>query len=389
VDSGTTDEEIVSRIQSLDAAVGRVDSKGLRETPFFPSDELASSLGVARVWVKDETGNVAGSHKIRHLAGIELWLDLHLAVPETRLAIASCGNAALAAAVVARATNRPLDVFVPPHAEPAVLDSLRSLDANMNLCERREGEPGDPCYLRFLEALDQGAIPFTCQGNQNALTIDGGKTLAWEMASTLSAESGHLDRVFLQVGGGALATATIEGLKEAHQLGVLDGRPMYHAVQTSAAHPLERAWQRVVDRILERSGGPAPAWSKIAERARLVAELPTSLVAAELAHAAAHRADFMWPWEETPASVADGILDDETYDWLSVVEGMLATGGYPVTVSEAELIEANLLARQTTGLPVDATGTAGLAGALTLSRRGELGPSESLAVLLTGLDRSV
>jgi threonine synthase len=208
------------------------------------------------------------------------------------------------------------------------------------------------------------------------------------MASTLGAESGRLDRVFLQVGGGALATATIEGLKEAHRLGVIDGRPVYHAVQTSAAHPLERAWQRVVDRILDRAGGATPAWNRVAERARLVAELPTSLIAAELAHAAAHRADFMWPWEEVPVSVADGILDDETYDWLSVVQGMLATGGYPITVSEAELIEANALARRTTGLPASATGTAGLAGALVLSRRGELGPGESLALLLTGLDRS-
>ena len=24
----------------------------------------------------------------------------------------------------------------------------------------------------------------------------------------------------------------------------------------------------------------------------------------------------MWPWEDEPHSAADGILDDETYDWL-------------------------------------------------------------------------
>ena len=36
-----------------------------------------------------------------------------------RLAIASCGNAALAAAVIARAADWPLDVFIPPDAERA------------------------------------------------------------------------------------------------------------------------------------------------------------------------------------------------------------------------------------------------------------------------------
>ena len=43
-----------------------------------------------------------------------------------------------------------------------------------------------------------------------------------------------------------------------------------------------------------------------------------------LAWAARHRSAFMWPWETEPHSVADGILDDETYDWLAVVRGMLA-----------------------------------------------------------------
>ena len=41
------------------------------------------------------------------------------------LAIASCGNAALAAAVVARAADRRLRVFIPPDADPAVVARLR------------------------------------------------------------------------------------------------------------------------------------------------------------------------------------------------------------------------------------------------------------------------
>ena len=45
-----------------------------------------------------------------------------------------------------------------------------------------------------------------------------------------------------------------------------------------------------------------------------------------LAHAARHRADFMWPWETEPVSVATGILDDETYDWLAVVRGTIESG---------------------------------------------------------------
>ena len=39
---------------------------------------------------------------------------------------------------------------------------------------------------------------------------------------------------------------------------------------------------------------------------------------------ASHRSQFMWPWEEPPHSVASGILDDETYDWLAILRGVAA-----------------------------------------------------------------
>ena len=76
-------------------------------TPFERSDALSAELSV-ELWVKDETGNVAGSHKARHLVGILLHLlaaeRLGLMSGRPRLAIASCGNAALAAATVDQAS---------------------------------------------------------------------------------------------------------------------------------------------------------------------------------------------------------------------------------------------------------------------------------------------
>ena len=95
----------------------------------------------------------------------------------------------------------------------------------------------------------------------------------------------------------------------------------------------------------------------------------------------------MWAWESEPRSIAHGILDDETYDWLAVVQGMLVTGGAPVLVDEAVLIEANDLARATSGIDADHTGTAGLAGLVELVRHGSVGPGESVAVIFTGVRR--
>jgi threonine synthase len=106
-----------------------------------------------------------------------------------------------------------------------------------------------------------------------------------------------------------------------------------------------------------------------------------------LRHAATHRSEYMWPWESEPRSLATGILDDETYDWLAVVEGMVVTGGWPLVVSEELLAEAHRLGREHTGIRADPTGTAGLAGLMALVRAGVVAGDERVAVLFTGVER--
>jgi threonine synthase len=356
--------------RTLDDAVSRVDGHGFVATPFGRADELSHTLQFSDrggVWVKDETGNVSGSHKARHLMGLLLHLEaverVGLTDAENRppLAIASCGNAALAAAVVAKAGERELRVFVPVDADPVVVARLGELDAKIEVCERRPGESGDPTYLRLLEAIVDGALPFTCQGNLNGLAIEGGETLAYEIADEL--EGQQLDHVVIQVGGGALASAVIQGFQEARALSAMPSVPRIHTVQTEGAHPLERAFHRV-------------------EALAKESDLDRAMQAAT-----AHRAAYMWPWEEEPKSIATGILDDETYDWRAVVRGMLATGGRPVVVDEETLAKANDVAIGTTGSLVDPTGSSGLAGLLALRAEGAIADDDRVAVLFTGVRR--
>ena len=96
----------------------------------------------------------------------------------------------------------------------------------------------------------------------------------------------------------------------------------------------------------------------------------------------------MWAWEDEPVSIAHGILDDETYDWLAVVRAMLLTGGRAVVVDEATLHEANALALPDVGIDADHTGTAGLAGLISLTRDGIVRPDETVAVIFSGAGRS-
>lgn len=396
---GMDDAAFVALVRELDAAVARTDGAGFRETPLRRPAALCDALGL-EVRAKDETGSVAGSHKARHLFGIALHLEVseraglvtRAASDRRGLAIASCGNAALAAAVVARASGRPLHVYVPGDADPLVLARLHALGAVVAVCPRRPNVAGDPCVHAFRDASREGALPFCVQGSENGLTVEGGMTLGWELASQVARMGEPLDRLFVQVGGGALASATVQALFEAQALGVIGHVPRLHTVQTEGARPLRRAYERVRDRALAALGAaPAGAGEDAARDAELAARLATyaarGAVREALAHARAHRAGYMWPWETPPASVAHGILDDETYDWAAVVQGMLATGGWPVTAPEPALEEARALAHAS-GVRADATGAASFAGALALRRAGGVRDGERVGVLLTGVERT-
>jgi threonine synthase len=396
---GLSDEDYVSFVRTLDERIAAVDGQGFRVTPFAPEPALAARGGFESpggIRVKDETGGVAGSHKSRHLMGLLLWFEVTERVGlarggGARLAIASCGNAALAAAVLARAAERPLEVFVPTWADRTIVERLEELGADVTACPRDEGLPGDPTYHRLRRAIDSGAIPFTCQGADNGLTIEGGLTIGYEIADELRGSGGDLDRIAVQVGGGALASGLIQGLQEAEALGAIDGMPSIDTVQTEGAAPLARAYGLVVGRVLDRletETGKTPESERREDVAAFVRQLGGEpSLAAELSDVARHRSSFMWPWEEEPRSVADGIIDDETYDWLAVVRGMLATGGLPYVVSEELVREANALAHETTDIDADHTGTAGLAGLLAARRQGAVRSTDRAAVLFTGARR--
>ena len=80
--------------------------------------------------------------------------------------------------------------------------------------------------------------------------------------------------IYIQVGGGALATSVSSAIPEAR----------LHPVQAEGCAPLEVAWQRL-----------EPGF--------------------DFAAAASNPDDYMQPWPDEPKSMATGILDDVTYDW--------------------------------------------------------------------------
>jgi threonine dehydratase len=234
------------------------------------------------------------------------------------------------------------------------LARLRALNAEVNICPRLATDPpGDPCVHRFREAVAGGALPFAVQGPENALCLDGGRTLGWELLDAAAEQGVHLDRVFVQVGGGAFAASVGAALQSS------PAPPRLMAVQTEGCAPLAGAWQRA--RRLD--GG--------------------------VARAGAHWSECMRIWgsdgEPEPHSAADGILDDETYDWVGIATALAATDGDVVVASEADVVEAHRLLTELTGIDATATGTAGLAGLLAI--RASIGSGERVGIIASGVTR--
>jgi threonine dehydratase len=345
-------------VLATDAAVRAVAGVGFHRTPFARSDVLSDELGFdpdGGVWVKDETGSVAGSQKARFLFSILLHLraaeELGVLTQRPPLAISSCGNAALAAATLARAVDWPIDVFVPTWMSAGFGDRLDELGARVHRCARHDGDPaGDPAMLRFRNAVAQGAIPFTVQGPENALCLDGGRTLGWEIADAVrSGEPWELDGLFVQVGGGAFASATATAM-----LGSEIDTPFF-PVQTAGCAPLDRALRRAEERGIVDVG-----W---------------------------HWPELMTVWDH-PESIADGILDDETYDWVDIAHTLRVVGGSSVVASEHAVVAAHDLAHHA-GFDASPTGTAGLGGLLSVLEHDpeRFDAASTIAVVMSGVTR--
>ncbi len=396
----------------------RMEGRSFDVTPLTAEPRLASALGRAgRLWVKNETGNVTGSHKGRHLMATLLYLEalreLRSETARKILAIYSCGNAALGAAAVARAGGYELHAFVPEDVDRTVAAMLAERGALVEKIPRAGTGEGDPCYHTFQRAMNEnGWLPFACAGNDNWSNIEGGSTLGWEMLMQLGDRSEWIDSIVIQVGGGALARSVAQAFEEALQLGFIKALPRIHVCQPEGGFPFVRAYLLALSEIARRSGqafdltydrnlDPAAqlqltsAFSRsrpdqVQKAAAFVQQgFDSPLVQSVLADMASRPGRFMWPWDgAAPHSLAHGILDDVTYDWYFLLRAVLRSGGTAEILSEQTIRNAYEKAHLYTGIPVCPTGASGLAGLIQLQASGAIASGEAVGLFFTGFDRS-
>ena len=203
-------------------------------TPLFAADRLGSSLGVERLWIKDDTRNPTLSFKDRAVAiaaarARELGLEA--------LACASTGNLAGATAAAAAAAGLPAYVFVPADLEPAKIDHALAYGATVVPIDGTYDDVNRLC-LEIADETDWGFVNV----NLRPFYAEGSKTLAFEIAEQLGWRSP--DVVVAPIASGALFTKLAKGFDQLARIGFIERRPVrFIGGQAAGCAPVATAWE--------------------------------------------------------------------------------------------------------------------------------------------------
>jgi len=283
--------------------------------------------------LKDESRNPTGSFKDRAISVAVTWA---LQQRAKRLVSASSGNAA--AAVAAYSAKAGLDCFLlldsksPPtkHLQPLVYGAKGVSVKNLF-----RGTPQDLSELLYVLSQRLDAYNVFCWALINPYTLEGNKTIAYEICEAL--EWNPPDVVVVPVGGGDNLVAEWKGFNEMLELGLINKLPKMVGVQSSKADPLVRAL---------RSGS-----------------------------------ETITPIEE-PSSIASGINVPYTGD--HTLKAIRESQGVAVSVDDEAILLAEKVIARLEGMWVEPSSAASVAAVPKLVNSGILSKDDTVVCVLTG-----
>lgn len=305
-------------------------------TPVYNLSALASKLGLAQLWLKDESCNPTASLKDRGSA-VVIARALDMAGADSRhapvIVTASTGNAGAALAGMAAAGGQKAVILAPKSAPPAKIAQLLIFGAKVFLV--------DGNYDQAFELSIQAAQEFGwyCRNTgYNPFTAEGKKTAAfeiWEFAQISNLE--YPLTIFCPVGDGNIISGLHKGFKDLLELGWLEKMPRLIGVQAEGSAAIATAFQAGAQQI-------APVQAN---------------------------------------TLADSISVDLPRDGVRALRTARETGGKYVTVSDAQILTA-VAELGRAGIFAEPAGAAACAGLTAAKAEGWLEAESFVLVLNTG-----
>jgi threonine synthase len=201
-------------------------------SPLLAAERLGQSLGIDRLWLKDDTRNPTLSFKDRVVAvaaarAVEFGFDT--------LACASTGNLAGATAAAAAALGLRAFVFVPVDLEPAKIDHALAYGATVVPVRGTY----DEINRLSLEIADEAGWAFV-NVNLRPFYSEGSKTLAFEIAEQLGWRLP--DVVVAPIASGSLFTKVARGFDELAAVGLVEPKAVrFIGAQAAGCAPVANA----------------------------------------------------------------------------------------------------------------------------------------------------
>jgi threonine synthase len=299
-------------------------------TPLLPVPNLASLLGLGRVYVKDEGGNPTGSFKAR---GLAMAVSMARALGAREVCLPSAGNAGSALAAYAARGGLKAHVFVPRDVPRVFVMETESYGAEVTMVDGLITDAGKVCAGL---AAEHGW--FECATLKEPYRIEGKKTMGYEIAEQLGWTLP--DAILYPTGGGTGLIGMWKAFEELEAMGFIEGkRPRMYAIQAEGCAPIVKAF----------SEGATEA-----------------------------------PLFEGAKTIAHGLRVPKALGDFLILKALRESHGAAVAVSDRELVAGVKDLAKTEGLFACPEGGACVAALRKLKASGHVSPDDSVVVFNTG-----
>ena len=299
-------------------------------TPLVEAPALARNLGVARVWLKnDSVSHPSLSFKDRVVATA---INAARALGLDTVGCASTGNLANAVAAQAARAGLPAWIFIPHDLEPAKVIATAVFGPHLVRIRGTYDDVNRLC-TQAAERFNWGIVNV----NLRSYYGEGSKTMAFEVAEQLGWRLPTA--VIAPMAGGSLVTKLRKGFQEFVDAGLVSGEvPRLYGTQAAGCAPI----------------------------VRLVRE----------------QTDVLQP--VIPNTIARSLAIGSPADGLFASRAIRETGGWAAAVSDEALAQGIRLLAKTTGVFAETAGGVTLAGALALAAEGHLRADDEVVLCVTG-----
>ena len=301
-------------------------------TPVYRPESLQKSLGLRELWIKDESRNPSASFKDRASA---LVIARAIEADIETIIAASTGNAGAAMACMAASVGKKAVIIAPRSAPPAKVAQLLTFGAKVVLVDGTY----DQAFDLSIEVSNELGW-YNRNTGYNPYTVEGKKTAGLEIWEQVLLNRDQFDQnltVFIPVGDGNILSGVAKGFADLLALGWIERLPRLVGVQAEGSASIFNAFTAGKD-VIE------PVSAK---------------------------------------TVADSISVDLPRDGLRALKRVKQSGGYFLTVSDQEILQAIPILGKA-GLFVEPAAAAAYAGLQAAIRLGLHHPDEPALVLCTG-----